>query len=606
MYESWKGKRSQKNLQNLVDAFRMAVRNFHPDDVDEAKMSNFDKKYVIKDSNMFNDIIVYTLTDFRDYLDEYLGYDEDIKAEFRYKPVFKAVEIFIDRLVHCLGMTLESLHDEQMLCFVLQQAQRLAHYTSFGRKNKKFVGELINLWSSHTHSEKIRILAFININSVVTTNSALLSPVIKRAYLNYVKNSKFINAQTMSNISFMRSCVVELLSINFVESYQRAFEFLRQISLHVRVAFTSKQKDRLAPVLNWQIINSLDVFVKLLCRHGDQPELSLLRHPLVQVVHAMLDLCQATVWYPARIVLLKMLNELILKGEKKVLANTASYVLKLINHEKVTCKPVHSKKKKDSAKPLVLGLILKISDKDIGTRPYQESVISESVYLLTDYYSVYATNPCFPEMSQATVLEIKKVLQKLRPSPAKTKLEQLRYTLEDNARYIQAKRQAEKLDCGNEEKAKLFAAAITSTPVTKFKQEIDTQRAAMVALMKQAEEEKAELIPKKRRDKKGQDSFDYGDDSYDSADGLDDEGFEGDEASGEYNSIDEEEGGYGDEGDSYDGIDEEQEEQPAPAPKKKRQLERKERKGLEPKKRKTKQARHEEEDIVEDINLDDF
>jgi nucleolar complex protein 2 len=57
-----------------------------------------------------------------------------------------------------------------------------------------------------------------------------------------VKNSKFINAQTMSNISFMRSCVVELLSINFVESYQRAFEFLRQISLHVRVAFTSKQK----------------------------------------------------------------------------------------------------------------------------------------------------------------------------------------------------------------------------------------------------------------------------------------------------------------------------------------------------------------------------
>lgn len=68
---------------------------------------------------------------------------------------------------------------------------------------------------------------------------------------------------------------------------------------------------------------------------------------------------------------------------------------------------------------LVLGLILKISDKDIGTRPYQvfvvlllfvdhshlqESVISESVYLLTDYYSVYATNPCFPEVCFTIVL----------------------------------------------------------------------------------------------------------------------------------------------------------------------------------------------------------
>jgi hypothetical protein len=69
-----------------------------------------------------------------------LTLSEIIKFEFRFKPVFKSVEIFIDRLVHCLGMTLESVHDDQMLCFVLQQVQRLAHYTSFGRKNKKFVG----------------------------------------------------------------------------------------------------------------------------------------------------------------------------------------------------------------------------------------------------------------------------------------------------------------------------------------------------------------------------------------------------------------------------------------------------------------------------------
>jgi hypothetical protein len=53
----------------------MAVRNFHPDEIDDSKMSNFEHKYMIKDSGMFNDIIVYTLTEFRDYLDAYLGYE---------------------------------------------------------------------------------------------------------------------------------------------------------------------------------------------------------------------------------------------------------------------------------------------------------------------------------------------------------------------------------------------------------------------------------------------------------------------------------------------------------------------------------------------------
>jgi hypothetical protein len=65
--------------------------------------------------------------------------------------------------VHSLGLCLESLHDDQMLCFVLQQTQKLAHYTSFGRKNKKFVG-VCSLLSSGDSESWVCFVSFVFVN----------------------------------------------------------------------------------------------------------------------------------------------------------------------------------------------------------------------------------------------------------------------------------------------------------------------------------------------------------------------------------------------------------------------------------------------------------
>jgi hypothetical protein len=58
----------------------MAVKNFNPElrNEDSNKpQSKFDQTYSIQDSNIFNDIIVYTLTDFLHILDEFFLFEYD-------------------------------------------------------------------------------------------------------------------------------------------------------------------------------------------------------------------------------------------------------------------------------------------------------------------------------------------------------------------------------------------------------------------------------------------------------------------------------------------------------------------------------------------------
>lgn len=45
---------------------------------------------------------------------------------------------------------------------------------------------------------------------------------LKSAYLTYARHAKFVSAQSLANIRFMRNCVVELLGIDLESSYQSA------------------------------------------------------------------------------------------------------------------------------------------------------------------------------------------------------------------------------------------------------------------------------------------------------------------------------------------------------------------------------------------------
>jgi nucleolar complex protein 2 len=178
-----------------------------------------------------------------------------------FRPVVKA---FCTHLVHFI----DQLSEPKLLSFVLQNLQAMHRFAApFPKLTKKLLKKLLDLWGSA--SETVRILAFMNIRQMAldipfpfierclkvrsTTNYFLRHEksnsldffvLVQGIYLTFVRNAKFMNAQSRPIITFMCNCVVELYGIDFVSSYQHAFVYIRQLAVHLNNAANTKNKVR--------------------------------------------------------------------------------------------------------------------------------------------------------------------------------------------------------------------------------------------------------------------------------------------------------------------------------------------------------------------------
>jgi len=93
-------------------------------------------------------------------------------------------------------------------------------------------------------------------------------------YLAYAKSSKFVNENTLPNLTFMGNCIVELYSLDVEASYQHAFIYVRQLALHLRAGITKKTREAFAQVYNWQYMNCLKVWVAVVASNCGTGEVS--------------------------------------------------------------------------------------------------------------------------------------------------------------------------------------------------------------------------------------------------------------------------------------------------------------------------------------------
>ena len=158
---------------------------------------------------------------------------------------------------------------------------------------------LLSVWASG--DETSRLLAFVNIHTMA---SILPYPFIdlclKGAYLTFVRHSRFYNRKTMALVSLMCSCVVELYKLDTKASYQHAFVYIRQLAIHLRNAIVNKTKEAHQAVYNWQYINSLRVWVRLLSQSHQVSDLALLLYPLVQIMSGSIRLLPTARNFPLR------------------------------------------------------------------------------------------------------------------------------------------------------------------------------------------------------------------------------------------------------------------------------------------------------------------
>lgn len=157
---------------------------------------------------------------------------------------------------------------------------------------------LVKIWGGNA-DRAVRVLAFLRLRELTIAGwSGLMAPALKQSYLAFVRNSKFVSAQSLPNTVFMANCVVELYGLDPQLAYQQAFIYIRQLAIHLRNALRAPQKDGQRSVYTWKYLNCLRVWSMVLTQHFDV--LKALVYPFVQVCLGTMDLLPSARYFPVR------------------------------------------------------------------------------------------------------------------------------------------------------------------------------------------------------------------------------------------------------------------------------------------------------------------
>eukprot|EP01128_Nolandella_sp_AFSM9_P002427 TRINITY_DN1279_c0_g1_i1.p1 TRINITY_DN1279_c0_g1~~TRINITY_DN1279_c0_g1_i1.p1 ORF type:complete len:446 (+),score=89.54 TRINITY_DN1279_c0_g1_i1:328-1665(+) len=327
-----------------------------------------------------------------------------------------------------------------MLTFLLQSTQNAIHYFGpFPGLSKLFLRFLLDKWGSG--EEAVRIVAFLNIREMaLRLPYPFINGCLKGLYLTYVRNAKFANSQTAGLLMFMENCVIELYGLDFGASYQHAFVYIRQLAVHLRIAYSKhKSKEAHASVYNWQTIHSIRVWARVLAAYPRQEKLWLLAFPLIQLVHGVISLVPTARHFPLR---LHCVSYLLLLAEKSatntelpIMLNSVSTLLEILEYPAFFKKPPPY-----SGKPPSFAYTLRVSDKMLNSRVFQKMVMLEAHHLLAQYFCIYSRSIAFPELVLPATVAMKRFLKKSRVPLFSNKIRSLLDVMNRSSQYVAAKR----------------------------------------------------------------------------------------------------------------------------------------------------------------------
>lgn len=488
-------------LKRLTQAFRVVchmndnISNKGDSPEDTAADTRF--SYRINDPEVFNEVIVFMISHFARAVTAILGKkaadmdvdgedDKAARAGFnatrfpKWAKIKDVTRSFFANLHHFLNQ----LSDSKMLNFVLQHVEGLIKYLSpFSLLQKRFLKTLLNLWSSAS-AESVRIFAFFGLRKMaIELPYPFIDHVLKGVYLTYVRNCKFVNRTTWPLVNFLCNCVVEIYGLDFVSSYQHAFIYIRELASHLRNSYTSKKKAARKSIYNFQYVNSIWAWVKVLAAYPGQEALSLLHYPLVQLIQGTISYQPTNRYFPLRLRCVQMLNEL--SRSSKQYINAASYVLEILASSDMYKRP-----KASMEKSLDLRINLKVSKVAMGSKVYQDSIFDEAYDRLVEYLALYSRSIAFPELVFPVINALNKFKQATHNVSHSKRSKQLLDRIHSTVKLIQAKRNSVTFSAKEIANVSNFLGE-QATPLTRMWDEVEA--AAKAAAAQAAKEANAKL-----------------------------------------------------------------------------------------------------------------
>ena len=213
----------------------------------------------------------------------------------------------------------------------------------FANFTEVFLKQAIQIWSTNPSNE-IGHTCLSFIKKLVIQNPKFYEYAIKIFYINYLDIAKAMNFISYSQIEQLQEDIISILKIDLQKAYLTIFTFIRKLCIQLRLTIIDKTTSSIKSIYNWQFVNSLILWAKVIIAYADNQDISLLNYPLIQTIIGVIRLNYNETFNLLRIRLAIILNAI--SKASNIYIPTAMYILPILksNYFIEKCRVINSNK----------------------------------------------------------------------------------------------------------------------------------------------------------------------------------------------------------------------------------------------------------------------
>jgi nucleolar complex protein 2 len=269
-----------------------------------------------------------------------------IESHEKWKKIQALVLSFFKSVLHILSSLATTHQNREVVVYLVSGIESyIPLLAPMPRLTKAVLKALLTLWcdgpspqEDATHS---RGHCFLRMRQMaILLPGTVAEDVFKGMYTTFAKNCKSYSETVEPSIMFMIQCISELFQTDVALAYQQGFVFIRQMALHLRGAYVKKTPDALKQIQNWQFLNCLRVWTRVVCSMPETNALGPLVFPLSQLMLGLLALSTSASFIPLRFHLISLLQ--LVAAHAQVFIPLAPRIREVLDMHDLVSKPTPS------------------------------------------------------------------------------------------------------------------------------------------------------------------------------------------------------------------------------------------------------------------------
>ena len=371
---------------------------------------------VLNQNKVINNIIKYFIKELPDILQLKMNSKNEEKNKSNNSLIKKYVSILVRYIKTC---------EQEMQNFIFYNIEKISPLIfQFNNFTEIILKLSIKSWSS-TKEDELRQIILSFIKSLVTKKPKFFEYSIKIFYINYLNIAKEMNLNTFNHIKSLQDDIISILNYDLEKAYTTIFTFIRKLCIQLRATIVDKTTSSIKSIYNWQFVNSLILWARVIMKYISDQNIYLLIYPLIQTIIGVIRLNTNELYYLLRIRLVILLNGI--SAKSNIFIPTPMYILPILssNYFIEKCKPIIPQKKQNEEKKsdklekakinsrIVIYISLKIKKEELKIKQIRKDLLEECCDCLLEYLSINSNKICFTELADSILKEMRSALKNI-------------------------------------------------------------------------------------------------------------------------------------------------------------------------------------------------